>query len=223
MKKKEVVQNSNDKSDKSKLREVGEWILCILIAVVLALLVRHYVFTPTVVHQSSMDPTFKQGDRLFLNRWSMTTKKEIQRGDIITFEAPSNAKTSHYVIGSPVAIYDNEPEGVFSKFIYYVLEIGKDSYIKRVIGVAGDKILIENGRVYLNGEELKEEYLDSSVITERTGMYYELFVTDGYVFAIGDNRKDSVDCRVFGCIPIDKVESKVAFRFWPFNKFGKVN
>lgn len=40
---------------------------------------------------------------------------------------------------------------------------------------------------------------------------------------MGDNRKDSVDCRNFGCIPIDKVESKVAFRFWPFNKFGKVN
>ena len=142
------VKNDNEK--RNNLKEVGEWILCILIAVVLALLVRHYVFTPTVVHMRSMDPTLKTGDRLFLNRWSMTTNQTIERGEIITFEAPSNAKTSQYNLGSPVAIYNDEPKGVFSKFVYYVLEIGKESYIKRVIGVAGDKILIENGKVYLN-------------------------------------------------------------------------
>lgn len=213
----------NKEESNSNLKEVGEWILCILIAVVLALLVRHYVFTPTVVQQTSMVPTFQTKDRLFLNRWSRTINEEIKRGEIITFEAPSNTKTTKFTQGSPVAIYENEPEGIFSKFTYYVLEIKKESYIKRVIGVAGDKILIENGKVYVNGEELKEEYLDSSVVTERTGPYYDFVVPEGYIFAMGDNRKDSIDCRAFGCIPIEKVESKVAFRFWPFNKFGKVN
>lgn len=222
-KKFEKTENKEINETKKNLKEVGEWILCILIAVILALLVRHYVFTPTVVNQISMDPTMKEGDRLFLNRWSITTNKEIKRGEIITFEAPTNAEVPHYNLGNPVAIYDDEPEGLISKFIYYVLEIGKQSYIKRVIGVAGDKVLIENGKVYINGEQLKEDYLVDGVLTERTGMYYDFVVPDGYVFAMGDNRPDSKDCRNFGCIPINKIESKVAFRFWPFSKFGKVD
>lgn len=55
------------------------------------------------------------------------------------------------------------------------------------------------------------------------GAFYDLTVPEGYIFAMGDNRAESKDCRAFGCIPIDKVESKVAMRFWPFSKWGKVN
>lgn len=211
--------------DKNNMKEVIEWILCIVIAVVLALLVRHYVFTPTVVRQVSMKPTLIENDRLFLNRLSITTKQEIKRGEIITFEAPSNTdiKAAQYNAENPVAIYDNKPTNIFSKFMYYVLEIGKESYIKRVIGVAGDHILIENGKVYLNGEELKEDYLRDNVVTDKMGMFYDLTVPEGYVFAMGDNRAESKDCRAFGCVPVEKVESKVAMRFWPFSKWGKVN
>ena len=206
------------------VKEVVEWILCIVIAIVLALLVRHFIGTPTVVDQVSMKPNLIKGDRLLLDRLSMTTKKEIKRGEIITFEAPSNTNPSaaQYNKEKPVAIYENEPTNIFSKFSYYVLEINKTSYIKRVIGVAGDKILIEDGKVYLNGEELKEEYLADTIRTERTGFFYDLTLPEGYIFAMGDNREESMDCRQFGCIPIEKVESKAAFRFWPFSKFGKV-
>ncbi|MDE5831206.1 MAG: signal peptidase I [Clostridia bacterium] len=131
---------------RNNIKEIIEWILCIVIAVILALVVRHYVFTPTVVRQVSMKPTLIENDRLFLNRLSITTKQEIKRGEIITFEAPSVAEmnSSKYDVNNPVAIYENEPNSIFSKFIYYVLEIGKESYIKRVIGVAGDHILIED-------------------------------------------------------------------------------
>ncbi len=132
--------------DKSNIKEVIEWILCIIIAVILALVVRHYVFTPTAVRQVSMKPTLIENDRLFLNRWSITRKEELKRGDIITFEAPSDTdiKVGQISMDNPVAIYNNNPNSIFSKFVYYVLEIGKESYIKRVIGVAGDHILIED-------------------------------------------------------------------------------
>ena len=209
---------------KNNIKEIVEWILCILIAVVLALIVRHYVFTPTVVDQISMRPTLIKGDRLFLNRLCITMKEEIKRGEIITFEAPSEdyIKTQEYDKNNPVAIYDDEPKGIFSKFIYYVLEIGKRSYIKRVIGVAGDHVLIKDGKVYINGEELQEDYLPDGLKTEAGGMFTDLTVPEGYVFAMGDNRPDSKDCRAFGCVPIEKIESKAVFRFWPFNKMGKV-
>ncbi|MCI8621318.1 MAG: signal peptidase I [Clostridia bacterium] len=130
---------------KNNLKEIIEWVLCILIAIVLALLVRHFVFTPTVVRQTSMKTTMEPGDRLILDRLSITMKKEINRGDIITFEKPTNADTNtNSDQNNPIAVYENEPTNIFSKFTYYVLEVGKESYIKRVIGVAGDKILIQD-------------------------------------------------------------------------------
>ncbi len=213
-----------DEEKKQNLKEVIEWIICIIIAVILALVVRHYVFTPTVVSQVSMKSTLNPGDRLILNRWSITIGAEIERGDIITFEAPSNTSTStvKYDKDNPVAEYSYEPGNIFSKFVYYVLEFNKTSYIKRVIGVAGDHILIEDGKVYLNGEELEEDYLADGVETERTGQFYDITVPEGYVFVMGDNRTQSVDSRVFGCIPVDKIEGKVWIRFWPFSEFGSV-
>ncbi len=208
---------------KEVLKEVVEWIICILIAILLALIVRHYIFTPTVVRQVSMKPTLEQGNRLILDRWSITTKKEIKRGEIITFEAPSNTDVDSMVINNdlPVAVYENEPTGVFSKFVYYVLEYNKTSYIKRVIGLPGERIKIEEGKVYINDELYEEEYLTDNLLTP-SGKYYDITVPDGYVYVMGDNRAQSVDSRIFGCIPIDKIESKVLIRFWPFNQFGKV-
>lgn len=213
-----------DIEKRNNLKEVIEWIACIIIAVTLALLVRHYVFTPTVVNQESMHPTLENKERLILNRWCITRKEEIKRGDIITFEAPSiiDEDEIEFKPENPVAIYNNEPTNIFTKFMYYVLEIDKTSYIKRVIAVAGDRILIENGKVYLNGELLQENYISEDVTTERTGKFYDLTVPEGYVFAMGDNRGKSRDCRGFGCVPIEKIESKVAIRFWPFDKFGEV-
>ena len=118
--------------NKSNIKEIVEWILCILIAIVLALLVRHFIFTPTVVRQTSMKTTMEPGDRLVLDRWSITTKKEIERGDIITFEKPSNADNNTNTDQSnPIASYDNEPKGIFSKFVYYILEMGKESLKRR--------------------------------------------------------------------------------------------
>ena len=100
--------------------------------------------------------------------------------------------------------------------------IGKTSYIKRVIAIAGDHILIKNAKVYLNNNLLQEDYLSDDVYTERTGQFYDLTVPEGCVFVMGDNRTKSTDSRVFGCIPIEKIEGIVSARFWSLDKFGKV-
>lgn len=208
-----------------KLREALEWIGCILIAVVLALLVRYYIGTPTIVQQPSMYPTLKQDQRLILNRWVRTIKKMPERGDIITFEAPSRNYISAYDadLENPIAKYENEPEGIWNRFCFYVLEINKTSYIKRVIGLPGDHLKIENGKVYINGNELQETYLQEGVITDDlNGAFTDIIVPENTVFVMGDNRGQSTDSRRFGCIPLEKIESKVLFRFWPLNVFGKV-
>ena len=216
---------------KALAKEIFEWMYCIIIAVVLALLVRYYLGTPTIVNQTSMVPTFNNNDRLILNRLYRTLKTTPQRGDIITFEAPSVS----YLNGEEInqnnltAIYNNEPEGLFSKFMYNVVEFGKTSYIKRVIGLPGEHIQIKDGKVYINGEELQEDYLPEGTITDSMasdgisgGQFLDLIVPEGTVFVMGDNRGHSSDSRRFGCIPYEKIEGKVVLRFWPLNVFGKV-
>ena len=214
---------------KSTLREIIEWLICIIIAVVLALVVRYYIGTPTIVQQTSMYPTLHPNERLWLNRWGRTTKKMPERGDIITFEAPSIIRVDKINPENPVAIYSNEPQGILEKFSYYVLEnesSGKKSYIKRVIGVPGDYLEIKEGSVYINGEKLEEDYLQDGVVTDMAQANNEevfaITVPENCVFAMGDNRTGSTDCRSFGCVPLEKIEGTVSFRFWPFSKFGGV-
>ena len=170
---------------------------------------------------SNANITTKDITEIQLEQGSKTTS----RGDIITFEAPSK-KT--YTINqvdksNPVAKYENEPKSLLGKFTYYVLEIGKDSYIKRVIALPGEHVQIKDGKVYINDEELQEDYLQPGVVTDVSESGFDDFVVpENCVFAMGDNRNHSTDCREFGCIPLEKIESKVWIRIWPLNLWGKV-
>lgn len=208
------------------MKEALEWVYCIIIAVILALLFRYFIGTPTIVKQVSMKPTLEQDQRLWLNRWGRTTKKMPERGDIITFEAPSKKTYSASEIdkNNPIAKYENEPTNIFNKFTYYVLEIEKESYIKRVIALPGEHVQIKEGKVYINDKELEEPYLQDGIVTDVEGIgFSDFIVPENSVFAMGDNRNHSTDCRAFGCIPLDKIESKVAIRIWPLDKWGKVD
>lgn len=210
-----------------RIKNILEWVECIVIAVVLALLIRYFVGTPTIVKQRSMYPTLVEGDRLILNRLTKTFNKMPKRGDIITFEEPSKLSYSEEEVdlSKPIAQYTNEPNSLIGKFKYYVLEWGKRSYIKRVIALPGEHVEIKYGKVYIDGKERDEsEYLQDGVITEPgpSGVFTDFIVPEGCVFAMGDNRPESGDCRRFGCIPLDKIEGTVVLRFWPFNKLGTI-
>ena len=204
------------------VRNILEWIYCIIIALVLALLFRYFIATPTIVKHRSMYPTLQENQRLILNRTARITKRVPKAGDIITFEAPTKVYTALDANqNNPVAVYENQPKGIFAKFVYHVLEFTKISYIKRVIALEGQHVVIENNKVYVNGIELQENYLQDDVVTE-SNVFYDFIVPEGYVFAMGDNRTKSTDCREIGCIPLDKVEGIVEFRFWPLSGFGKI-
>ena len=207
----------------STMKEVLEWGYCIIIALLLAMIFRYFIGTPTIVKQVSMYPTLVQDQRLWLNRWGRTTKTLPKRGEIITFEEPSQISYSSSDIdkNNPIAKY-NEKNG-FQWFVNNFLEIGKKSYIKRVIAEPGEHVQIKDGKVYINEKELEEKYLQPGVVTDVVGTGFDDFVVpENCIFAMGDNRNHSTDCRSFGCVPLEKIESTVAIRIWPLDKWGKV-
>lgn len=92
------------------------------------------------------------------------------------------------------------------------------SYIKRVIGVPGDRILIERGRVYVNGRRLTESYVPRDFIDGRS--YPELVVPDHSYYVLGDHRSMSNDSREFGPVDESYIYGKAVFVYWPVEKLG---
>jgi signal peptidase I len=94
------------------------------------------------------------------------------------------------------------------------------SYIKRVIGVAGDRVRIENGQVYVNGEALDEDYVPSDYADARS--YPELVVPRNTYFVLGDHRTMSSDSREFGPVNDRYIYGKAVFGYWPMEKLGRL-
>jgi signal peptidase I len=94
------------------------------------------------------------------------------------------------------------------------------SYIKRVIGVAGDRVRIENGQVYVNGQGLDEDYVPSEYADARS--YAEVTVPAHSYFVLGDHRTMSNDSRDFGPVNERFIYGKAVFGYWPMEKLGRL-
>jgi len=94
------------------------------------------------------------------------------------------------------------------------------SFIKRVVGLAGDRIRIEAGRVFVNGRPLEEDYVPSAYEDERS--YPESIVPAGSYFVLGDHRSLSNDSRDFGPVSQNYIYGKAVFGYWPVDKMGRV-
>lgn len=180
---------NNNKEEKSN-GELIEWIKSIGTAILIAILIKTFIFNTTYVLGNSMYPTLHERDRLFALKVPLYFNGP-HRGDVVVLEAPDNTN--------------------------------KD-YIKRVIGVAGDKVEIVDGKVYVNDELLEEDYIEEGSFTH---IYNESswIVPEGQLFVLGDNREEgaSKDSRYFGCITIDSIKGITGFRYFPFdNRFGKI-
>jgi len=99
-------------------------------------------------------------------------------------------------------------------------------YIKRIIGLPGDRVRLSQSKFYINDEWLDESaYLDSDVITQDGSFLsedIEITVPDGEYFVCGDNRPHSSDSREFGPIPLEDFIGKAIVRYWPFNRKGLI-
>lgn len=99
----------------------------------------------------------------------------------------------------------------------------EDEFIKRVIGLPGDVIKIENGAVFLNNQELKEDYIPSDFVTKsaqfaREGM--EITIPEESYFVLGDNREASLDSRNLGLIESEHITGRAWVVYWPLSELG---
>lgn len=212
---------------KSKLRQNVE---ALVFAVALALLIRTFVFQPFKIPSGSMIPTLLVGDHLLVNKFIYGTKipftdkvifpiEKIKRGDVIVFTYPN---TEH----------DPSKNGIY--------------YIKRVVGISGDRIDLDGRQLVINGQKVPLEFT-GSYVDERNGEQFDEYgedlfgykhtaifrkgrestnkgsfipvsvVPEGYVFVMGDNRDNSQDSRFWGFVPVENIAGKAFLIHWSWD------
>ncbi len=184
----------------SRLRSTVEWVAVIVGALVVALVVKTFLFQAFYIPSASMEPTLEKGDRVLVNKLSYDLH-DVHRGDIIVFELEPDQ------VG---------PDGI------------KD-LIKRVVGLPGDVIESRDGVVYVNDRALAEPYLADGTITGdpedgQNPAIERQTVPDGHVFVLGDNRSNSADSRYpyRGPIPIDSIVGRAFVLVWPPGDIGSL-
>lgn len=163
----------------SEKKEVWEWIKSILVAIILALVIRAFLVEVFLVQGQSMLPTLQDRERLIVSKVQYYYR-EPERGEIVVFKATDQR-----------------------------------DFIKRVIGTAGDEVRVDIDGVYVNGERLKEPY----VLEKAREPFGPVVVPEGAIFAMGDNRNNSMDSRhpSVGFISLERLKGKAVLVFWPFD------
>jgi len=173
---------------KSVFREYFE---SLIVAVILALFVRTWVFQAFKIPTGSMEPNLLVGDHLIVNKMTFSS---IHRGDIVVFKFPK------------------EPERDF---------------IKRVIGLPGDKLELKRKTVYVNGQALTEPYAhflespraeNDPVSDDVRQDYGPVTVPSDQYFMMGDNRDNSEDSRYWGFLPMSYVKGKAEFMYFSLSE-----
>ena len=192
-------------------REIREWIVTLIGAFVLVMLLNTKVFATTRVQQSSMQDTLMEGQHLFVEKLTYKFVNPV-KGDIIVFI--ENKSVNGFI--EEIKIFMTDVKEVFKP----VNEKSNVRLVKRVIGTPGDLVDIKDGKVYVNDVELDEPYVKGE--TNKRDFQLPVTVPYGKYFVLGDNRGVSKDSRIFGFIDKSQVEGKAVFRFWPYDKVGKL-
>lgn len=169
-----------------------DFIKNIVVATVFSLIIISNIGFGARIKGASMNPNIRENELLLVNSIGVSLET-LDYGDIVCIK--------------------------FSEI--WELRNSKENIIKRVIGLPGDKVQIQSGKVIVNNRELDETYLPSSTKTYlkfADGAYWEL--KDDQVFVMGDNREFSYDSRDFGPVKIDDIIGKAFWRVLPISKVG---
>ena len=173
------------------------------LSAVFAFGIRAAVVQAFYIPSESMLPTLHVNDKLMVDKISYRFSNPV-RGDIVVF--------------NPTAQLEKEL-GADGKPKYH------DSFVKRVIGVPGDRIEVNNGKVYINGTAIAENYLNEApnYNWSSTALTPDGVVPQGQYLVLGDNRNNSYDSHYWGFVPKDKIVGKAIVRYWPIDRAGKIN
>ena len=194
------------KDDKSKTNEkikskTKEYVESIIIAILIALFIRTFIICAYKIPSRSMVPTLLVGDHILVNKFLYGVKIPLLRNTIIPFREPKRGEII-------VFIFPNDRS--------------KD-FIKRVIGVGGDKIEIRNKKIFINGKEYSDSHgiYSDNIIYPATMQPRDNFgpvtVPKDSIFVMGDNRDESLDSRFWGFVNLKDVEGKAFIIYWSWN------
>lgn len=195
------MENNEIKKNKSRKESIIDFVQSVAIALAFSAFLFIFVITPNEVEGNSMLPNYNSGDRLYTNKlahWFNSTPF----GDAVGLS---------YKRGD-VVVVDKPGLGL--------------SLIKRIIALPGERILISNNKVYINGEELVEYYLGEGVQTQGATFLKdgeERTVPENSYFVMGDNRGVSNDSRYIGFIENGWISGRIFLRIWPLSDFGVIS
>lgn len=187
----------------SSVKNVLSWVWTIVLAFVIAIIINSYIIRASEVYGSSMYPTLKQGDVVFISRLPYIFG-EPKHNDIVVFDSTKEHRNFF------VELKESLRYNMISQKIFKV-ENEEKYWIKRVIGVPGDVIYAKDGVLYRNGEPIEESYVNPDSPPRYNNFAEPVTVAEGYIFVMGDNRNASHDSRMIGQIPINDVLGKVVF------------
>jgi signal peptidase I len=201
-------------SPKKKRSFWKELPVLIVIAFVVALLIKSFLIQAFYIPSGSMEPTLKVGDRVLVEKASDWFGSP-SRGDVIVFEREVGMTGALEEPDEPIW---TDISNAF-KSLFGFPTAGSQDFIKRVIAVEGDTIRASKGVVYVNNEPIDEPYLPEGTQTSDFG---RVDVGQDEIFVMGDNRANSDDSRSFGAIPESSVVGKAFILIWPPADFGTV-
>lgn len=157
---------------------------------ILALGIRTFVAEARYIPSGSMLPTLEINDRLIVDKLGYHFK-DPKRGDIVVFKPTAKLEEENF----------------------------KDAFIKRVIGLPGDKVKVKAGVVYVNDIPLEEQYIEEEPDYE----YGPVTVPENEYLVLGDNRNNSYDSHYWGFVPREHIIGQAVIRFWPFDRMGGID
>ena len=201
------------------LKEIWEWVYTLAIAIVIALLIKGFIFDIVKVDGSSMFPTLVNNDRLIVTKLGYKP----EQGDIIILDSQYKNREEYY--DTLAESKDKDELSFIDKLIAkkdMPSNLDRKYYVKRIIGMPGQTVDIVDGKVYVDGKMLDEPYYDGTTSSIDPTVEYPVTVEEDHVFVMGDNRNHSTDSRAssLGQVPFDAILGKSQIRIWPLNEIG---
>ena len=192
-------------------REHGiELVTIVAVALGLALLIQAFLVKPFRIPSESMEPTLDVGQRVLVDRVSYRFSNP-DRGDIVVFKPPAGADSGTCgAANKPPDEACPRPTSTHSG----------TNFIKRVVGVPGDRLKVLKGRVYINGHLEREPFIRPSTTCGICNLPRTITIPRGYFFMMGDNRGESADSREWGPVPKKWIIGHAFFTYWPPNRIG---